>query len=84
MQILPSTAKRVGVQNPHEPQANILAGVKYLKRLLDMFDGDEALAVAAYNSGPNTVLKYGGVPPYRETKVFVARVMAYYRAYLNS
>ena len=84
MQVLPSTARRVGVSNPHSPEANILAGVKYLKRLLDMFDGDEALAVAAYNSGPSKVLKYGGVPPYKETKVFVARVMAYYRAYLNS
>jgi len=84
MQVLPETARRVGVSNPHDPHSNIVAGVKYLKKLLEMFGGDEALAVAAYNSGPGNVLKYGGIPPYRQTQVFVNRVMHYYRMYLNS
>jgi len=84
MQVLPETARGVGVSNPHDPHSNIIAGVKYLKKLLEMFGGDEALAVAAYNSGPGKVLKYGGIPPYRQTQVFVNRVMHYYRMYLNS
>lgn len=84
MQVLPETAKRVGVTNPHEPRANIVAGVKYLKKLLVMFENDEVLAVAAYNSGPGKVRKYGGVPPYKQTRVFVSRVMTYYRSYLES
>ncbi|MDY6850640.1 MAG: transglycosylase SLT domain-containing protein [Thermodesulfobacteriota bacterium] len=84
MQVLPETAKRVGVTNPHEPRANIVAGVKYLKTLLVMFENDEVLAVAAYNSGPGKVLKYGGIPPYKQTQIFVSRVMTYYRSYLES
>ncbi len=84
MQVMPSTARRVGVKNPQDPHANIEAGVKYLKMLLNMFEGDEALAVAAYNSGPGKVRKYGGIPPYRQTQVFVERVMSYYRSYLKS
>lgn len=84
MQVMPETAKQVGVTNPHEPRANIVAGVKYLKILLVMFENDEVLAVAAYNSGPGKVLKYGGVPPYKQTRVFVNRVMTYYRSYLES
>jgi len=84
MQVMPETARRVGVSNPHDPHSNIVAGVKYLKKLLEMFGGNETLALAAYNSGPGNVLKYGGIPPYRQTQVFVNRVMRYYRMYLNS
>lgn len=84
MQVMPETARRVGVQDPSDPHLNILAGVKYLKTLLDMFEGDEVLAVAAYNSGPGKVRQYGGIPPYRQTRAFVDRVMKYYRLYLES
>ena len=84
MQVLPSTARRVGVRNPYDPQSNIRAGVKYLRQLLDMFENDEALALAAYNSGPAKVQKYGDIPPFKETRAFVSRVMHYYRTYLNS
>jgi soluble lytic murein transglycosylase-like protein len=84
MQVLPATARRVGVRNPHDPQSNIRAGVKYLRQLLDMFGDDEALALAAYNSGPANVQKYGDIPPFKETRSFVSRVMYYYRTYLNS
>ena len=83
MQVLPATARRVGVSNPADPQSNITAGVRYLKTLLIMFNQDEALALAAYNSGPARVKRAGGVPPIRETQAFVARVMSYYRSYLN-
>jgi soluble lytic murein transglycosylase-like protein len=84
MQVLPQTANRLGVTDPYDPQKNILAGVKYLKKLLDMFDGDELLALAAYNSGPARVQKHKGIPPIRETRVFVAKVMAYYHSYMRS
>lgn len=84
MQVMPSTADLVGIDNPFNPQENIQAGVKYLKGLLKMFDGNEHLAVAAYNTGPGKVKRYGGVPPYKETKTYVERVMMYYRIYLNS
>lgn len=84
MQIRPEAAKQVGLTLPTDPRANIIAGVKYLKYLLDMFEDDENLAVAAYNSGPTSVLKFGGVPPFDETRLFVARVMLYYKSYLDS
>lgn len=84
MQLMPDTATLVGAQDPFDPKQNIRAGVKYLKYLLVMFNGDKALAVAAYNTGPGKVQKYGGVPPYKETQVFVNRVMTFYQAYLDS
>ena len=83
MQVLPATARRVGVRNPYDTHSNIRAGVKYLRELLDMFDDDEALALAAYNSGPAQVQKYGNIPPFKETRIFVSQVMHYYRTYLN-
>lgn len=84
MQVLPQTARRMGVQNPSHPASNIKVGVKYLRELLDEFDNNEALAVAAYNSGPYKVKRYNGVPPYKETMAFVRRVMKYYRSYLTA
>jgi len=84
MQVMPATARRLGVTNPLDPKSNIVAGVKYLKSLLDMFEDDETLALAAYNSGPSRVHRYKGVPPYKETQDFIERVMSYYRSYLNS
>ena len=76
MQLMPATARRFGVRDAFDARDNILAGTKYLRILLDMFSGDIALALAAYNAGENAVLRYGGIPPYRETRGYVAKVQA--------
>jgi len=81
MQVMPSTAETVSARHLFNPRYNIQVGVRYLKQLLKTFDGDEKLAVAAYNSGPRKVKKYGGVPPYKETRVYVKRVLSYYRSF---
>ncbi len=73
MQLIPATARRFGVTNSFDVKENIEAGVTYLKYLLDMF-GDDRLAVAAYNAGESAVMRYGDVPPYRETMNYVSRV----------
>ena len=74
MQLMPDTARRMGVTNAFDARQNIFGGVRYLRLLLDQFRGDVALAAAAYNSGPNAVLRYGGVPPYKETRGYVEKV----------
>lgn len=75
MQLMPATAAEFGVVDPYDPAENVRAGVKYLKQLLDQYDGRVELALAAYNAGPGAVKKYGGkVPPYRETQNYVARI----------
>jgi soluble lytic murein transglycosylase-like protein len=74
MQLMPATARELGVHNPFHPEQNIRGGVTYLKRLLDMYDQDVTLALAAYNAGPGSVAKYGTVPPYRETRDYVRRI----------
>ncbi len=74
MQLIPSTAKRFGVTNSFDPQENIRGGVKYLKFLLDYYQGDYAKTVAAYNAGEKAVDKYNGVPPYAETQNYVVQV----------
>ncbi len=76
MQLMPATARRFGVKDAFDARANIFAGTQYLRILLDMFQGDVALALAAYNAGENAVLRYGGIPPYRETRGYVAKVQA--------
>jgi soluble lytic murein transglycosylase-like protein len=75
MQLMPSTAKSLGVENPFDPEQNIAGGTAYLKQLMDKF-GSVQLAVAAYNAGPSAVEKYGSVPPYRETQNYVKKVMS--------
>ena len=75
MQLMPATAAEHGVLDPFNPAENIRAGVRYLKHLLDSYEGRVELALAAYNAGPGAVKKYGGkVPPYRETQSYVARI----------
>jgi soluble lytic murein transglycosylase-like protein len=75
MQLMPSTAHRFGVKNAFNPEENVRAGVAYLRQLLDRYNNDERLALAAYNAGPGAVDKYGQtIPPYRETKNYVAQI----------
>jgi hypothetical protein len=76
MQLMPATARRFGVTDPFDARQNIFAGAKYLRILLDQFRGDVALALAAYNAGENTVVRYRGVPPYRETRSYIDKVQA--------
>ncbi|MBX2989600.1 MAG: transglycosylase SLT domain-containing protein [Bacteroidetes bacterium] len=75
MQLIDSTAAEMGVKNVWDPRENILGGAKYLKQLLERHDGNETLALASYNAGPGAVKKHGGVPPFSETKHYVARVI---------
>jgi soluble lytic murein transglycosylase len=83
MQLMPFTSKRLKVNDPFDPVENIEGGVKYIKELLGTFGGNVVHTVAAYNAGPAAVRKYGGIPPYQETRVYVKRVLAYYQQYAS-
>jgi soluble lytic murein transglycosylase-like protein len=74
MQLMPETARQYGVRNAYVPAANLEAGIKHLRSLLDRFD--VSLALAAYNAGEAAVRRFGGIPPYRETRDYVSRVLA--------
>lgn len=75
MQLMPDTAARFGVADPFDPVENIVGGVRYLKYLLDLFGGDQRLALAAYNAGENVVQSGRSIPPYQETRAYVSRVL---------
>ncbi|HXZ26024.1 MAG TPA: lytic transglycosylase domain-containing protein [Nitrospiria bacterium] len=83
MQLMPATAELLEVENPFDPAANIFAGVRHLRELLDRFDGNIPLAVAAYNAGALRVEAAGGIPAIDETQQYVQRVLTYYRYYLR-
>jgi len=84
MQLMPETAKEIGVNNPFDPSESIYGGSLYLRKMLDSFDQNLDYALAAYNAGPGAVRKYGGIPPYEETQNYVQRVKRYYDYYSRS
>jgi soluble lytic murein transglycosylase-like protein len=80
MQLMPGTAAKLGVIDPFDPRANVEAGTTYLSELLDLYNNDPIRALAAYNAGPQRVQQYHGVPPYRETKLYIARIVRDFNA----
>ncbi len=84
MQLMDETADILGVTNSFDPAQNIDGGVRFLRDMLDRFDGDVSLALAAYNAGPYAVEEYGGIPPYDETQAYVPRVLEYYQQFAGT
>jgi soluble lytic murein transglycosylase-like protein len=81
MQIMPGTASMMNLEEPFSPEENIMAGTRYLSLLLERFNNDKRLALAAYNAGPETVEACNGVPPFPETRNFIHKVFNYYKQY---
>jgi hypothetical protein len=81
MQLMPNTAKSLGIEDPLNPEHNITGGVLYFKKLLKEFHGDVKLALAAYNAGTRKVKEYQGVPPFKSTRVYIEKVLEYYQRY---
>jgi hypothetical protein len=84
MQLMPDTAREMRVADPFNPEQNIAGGVRYLRKLLKMFNGNLVLSLAAYNAGPNQVKKAGGVPRFNETRRYIQRVLDYYDRYAKA
>ena len=80
MQLMPGTAAKLGVQDPFDAKANVEGGTEYLKQLLNLYDKDAIKALAAYNAGPHRVTQYHGVPPYRETRAYISRIVSDFNA----
>lgn len=83
MQLMPGTADALGVTDPWDISQNIDGGTKYIRDQLQAFNGDVSLALAAYNAGPQSVIKYNGIPPYEETQDYVTKVLGYYKQFSN-
>jgi soluble lytic murein transglycosylase-like protein len=81
MQLMPRTARSLGVEDSLDPRANILAGTRYLKKLLRRFDGNLEAALAAYNAGSRNVLRHNGIPPFKTTRRYIAKIKIYYQHY---
>lgn len=81
MQLIPETAREMKVIDPFDPEDNIRGGTRYLRKMLDLFNGNLDLALAAYNAGPGAVRRHGGIPPYSETRQYIQRVKSFLQSY---
>ena len=84
MQLMPALQKDYGITDPFDPRQNVMGGVRYLRKLLDLHGGNVALALASYNAGPGNVARYGGIPPFRETRNYVKKITAFWNQPANT